>query len=191
MTRTARILAGCGLVIALALIAYIALWLWLLSARDTLSHPLAEIPIFPVACSTRGCVTSANWNTRHRLSTNFATATGQDAPSVDQSLTNTVRTHLIQHAFLKSPVTLVDARRYREEVLYIKNNDQLEQAVGVGTTTYDAAILMPFLQQEALKLQHKVESTEELYTLLSGERTIVLLPFHFQWDKQTGQALPR
>jgi hypothetical protein len=176
---------------AIALVTWIVTWLWLLAVSNPLDHPAARFPLWPVACSTRGCVTSASWVRQHDVTTTFARATGEREPLPEQSLTTVIRHHIVRYAFLRSPVTPADASRYRENVLRITQEDQLQTAVGMSLAAYDREIILPFLKQEALRQQHEVESTGELYAILNQDRFILLLPFQLRWDTTTGEVMPR
>ncbi len=179
------------LVIGIAAVLWLISWLLVLSSNEPINSPLSRIPVWPVACTSRGCITSAGWLAVHRPVVGFAQATKQPVPSSRQTFTTAIRQHLVEHAFLQSPITLADARRYREEVLRITNSDQIKEIIGQPLEYYDEHAILPFLQQEALKQQRKVESTQELYSLLAKERIVIVLPFGYGWDKEKGETIKK
>ncbi|MBI3251505.1 MAG: hypothetical protein HYZ62_01180 [Candidatus Andersenbacteria bacterium] len=158
---------------------------------------LAETPFhyawvqgaWPLACSTRGCITTADWARQFEVAKRFAVFTGGAAQTPAQALTSALRQHLLSHAFFKSPVTVADAKRYRQEILNVQRTDFLETNLGMSAEEYDQYVILPFLEQQALMGQYKAESTEELYKLLSQERFLVLFTWHYRWDRATGSIL--
>lgn len=172
-----------AIIVAMPVIIGMVLWLGLLSSSDPLHHPVASVFPWPVACSTRGCITSTAWHMHTQARRAFATATAQDPPNSAQTLETLIRHHLSQHALVRSPVTAADVRRYREEVLNIKDDKSVSDVTGLDLATYDTQVILPFLQQEALRQHKKVESISELYEGLARDRTIFVLPFALAWDK--------
>ena len=172
-----------AVIVALPVIIGLGVWLWLLASPDPLNHPLASVFPWPVACSTRGCVTSTAWHTHTQARVAFAAATQQDQPTSAQTLETLIRHHLSQHALVRSPVTMADVRRYREEILNIKDDKSVNDVTGLNLADYDTQVILPFLQQEALRQQRKVESASELYVGLAKDRAIFILPFGLAWDK--------
>lgn len=151
----------------------------------------AGVGPWPVACTTRGCVTTTSWQEFHRLHTLFAEAVEQPAPSEEEALTAILRRDLVEAAQLRTPVTPADARRYREEILRFRDEALLAETLGLTLAEYDEAVILPFLQQEALKAELAVESTEELYQQLAAERWVAVLPFGLKWDKNSGMVVSR
>ncbi len=176
------------LAIFLPLAVWFGLWLWILASAQPINNPLAGYPLWPVACSTRGCITTSAWSVQHQLGVQFAKATASDAPSPETSLTTAMRRHLVDHASVQQPMTLADARRYREDVLNVKNSGQLQNLLQVELEVYDENVILPYLRQEVLRGQMSVESTEELYGQLSAQRYMAVLPFHFGWNKEKGEV---
>lgn len=170
-------------IIALPPLVGLTLWLWLLAAPDPLHHSLATLVPWPVACSSRGCVTTTAWNRHTTTRVTFAHTTHQDTPTSAQTLETLIRQHLTKHAVIRSPVTPADARRYREEILNSRDEAAVKAATGLTLANYDEHVLLPFLQQEALRQQRKVESTPELYAGLAQDRFIVVLPLALGWDR--------
>lgn len=171
-----------GIVITPLLVAT-GLWLWVLASPDPLSNPVATKFPWPIACSTRGCITTTAWHHHLAARQAFLTLTKQPAPTSNEALQTLVRHHLSANALVRSPVTLADVRRYREEILNVKNEQAVMAATGLTLTEYDEQVVLPFLQQEALRQQRKVESIEELYIQLAADRAVVILPFGLGWDK--------
>lgn len=166
-------------------------WVWVLASQEPLHNPLARIMPWPVACTTRGCVTTQTWAQQAALDAYFAQTVGQEAARLDESLTTVVRRHLIAHAFVVEPITAADARRYREEILHLKDDAIVQAAVGVTAEEYDRLMIVPFLQQAAVQQQRKAESPTELYRALAGERWVIILPFSLRWDTDTGSVVRR
>jgi len=191
MTNRKKISIGLGSVLAAAVIIYIGGLIWLLASDSVLQHPLAKYPLWPVGCTSRGCVTSASWVNQHNLHLHFAATASIEAPTPEQTLTTLMRRHIINHAFLRSPVTPADAQKYREAVLNIRTQEQLKKLVDVSLADYDRQVIIPFLQQEALRQQNKAESAADLYKQLGQERLVIMLPFHLRWDKDSGQVIRR
>lgn len=176
-----------GLPVALVLV----LWNWVLVADDALSNPAASFISWPVACSTRGCITTKTWQEHYQARQSFASAAEQEAPKPHEALTTLLRQHLIRHAFLRTPVTTRDAVRYREEILGVKEEEQVVQATGLTLEEYDELVILPLLQQEALKQQNSVESNDELYQMLAKERLLIVLPWGLGWNSEQAAVTPR
>lgn len=183
MWRVRFSIVGLVLVVAVPILLLVGTWLWFLFSPNTLTYTLAQKEPWPVACSTRGCVTTKDWARQYMLAEHYASVAGGNSQTPAEALTTVIHHHLLSHAFFKSPVTLADARRYREEVLNVHQNEAVEKVVGVAANDYDQYVILPFLEQEALRQEYKVESTEELYTLLSKERFVVSLLKHFRWNR--------
>lgn len=182
MRRVRFSIVGLALVVAVPILLLLGTWLWFLFSPNTLIYTLAQKEPWPVACSTRGCVTTQDWARQYVLAEQYATVAGGNRQTSAEALTTVIHHHLLAHAFFKSPVTLADARRYREEVLNVHQNEAIKNVVGVSANDYDQYVILPFLEQEALRQEYKVESTEELYTLLSKERFVVSLLRHYRWN---------
>lgn len=179
-----------GLVIT-PLVLLFGMWVWLLSKPAPFDYSWAAEGLWPVACSTRGCVTTEDWSRQFRIAEKFALLTASSQQTLDESLTSAIRQHLLHHAFFKSPVTEADAKRYREQVLNVNQVEFLQENLGMSLEDYDRHVVLPFLEQEALKSQNKVESVDELYSGLSKERFILFLPFKYKWDRAAGKVLVR
>lgn len=166
-------------------------WLVVLGRRSIPDDRLSTFLPWPVACTPRGCVTTREWREQIRVSDAFAASAAGEPQTQEAALTSVVRRHLVENAFVRSPVTAADARRYREEILHLKDEALLQESVGMTAAEYDQQIITPFLQQAALQQQRKAESISELYAGLSSERFVLVLPFHFRWDKDTGSVVRR
>lgn len=192
MRRSARrIVLGLTVIILLPVVSVLALWGWVLSSDETLSNPVASYAGWPVACSVRGCITTKTWQSHYRTRQAFAKAVEQEAPQPVEALTTLLRQHLVEHAFLRTPVTVREAARYREEILGARDENQILLASGLTVEEYDQLVILPLLQQEALKQQNSVESSQELYHLLAADRSIVVLPWRLRWDSERAEVVPR
>ncbi|MEK7556468.1 MAG: hypothetical protein AAB538_00645 [Patescibacteria group bacterium] len=174
-------------VLAAALLA----WLGALASKNTPRNFLSTLFPWPVVCTTRGCITTHDWGKQLAVSTKFSEVLKEDAPTVEQGLTSAVRRHLVTHSSLPDVATASDARRYREEVLHLKDEKLIQETAGLSLAEYDEEVILPFLQQAALQQQRNAESLEELYRTLSEERAVVVLLFHYRWDKDTGTVAAR
>lgn len=190
MTKAQKVAWGIALpaIVALALLGG---WGWVLGSKEPLKNPIANLWPWPVACTTRGCVTTQAWAHQATLDARFAASVEQAIPSETESLTTAVRRHLLRHAFVVKPVTASDARRYREEILHLKDDTLLQESAGTTAEEYDQLVLVPFLQQAALQQQRNAESVDELYAGLASERWVIVLPFSLRWDQETGSVVAR
>lgn len=191
MTRLNKVLVGFGVTLGVALLIYLGTLASIVFSSDPLNHALAKWPIWPIACTTRGCVTTASWIDQHTLAVSFSTTTASPVTTPEVSLTSTVRKHLISQSVLRSPVKTSDVQRYREDILHVVKESDLQQYIPLTLAEYDMQVLMPFLQQEALLNQNKVETTEELYHSLTEDHPVLLLSSHFRWDGETGSVQSR
>lgn len=182
-----------GLVVLLGLpvVLVLVLWNWVLASDDALNNPVASFVGWPVACSTRGCVTTRTWQEHYQARQAFALSSEQEPAPPHEALTTLLRQHLVKHAFLRTPVTTRDAVRYREEILGVRNEEQVWQATGLTLEEYDELVILPLLQQEALKQQNSVESNDELYRLLAKERRVVVLPWGLSWNSEQAAVARR
>ena len=193
MTYLTQRAAWVAVAMAGALIAA-AIGFWaaaVLFPRDPLSSRLAERFPWPVACSTRGCITTKSWEQHWLARQAFAKAAGAAAPTSREALITVVRHHLVRHAFLRVPVTADDAARYREEVLGLTDEAAVQETVDLTLADYDTQVLLPLLQQEALRQERSIESLDELFTILAQERPVVVLPLHLKWNKDTATVEER
>ncbi len=190
MTRRRSWLAGlCFLMLVLFSLA--GGWLMVLASP---ALPEGRLPTFlpwPIACTLRGCASTREWEAQQRMAQRFAQSVQAPGPTAEETLTTVLRRHLLAHAFAASPVTAADARRYREEILHLKDESKLREAVGISLEDYDQLVVIPFLQQAALQQERKTETVDELYGALARERLVLVLPFHFRWDKSLGRVVAR
>ena len=192
MKRSARrVVLGLAVVILLPVVLTLALWGWVLSSDETLNNPVASYVGWPVACSVRGCITTKTWQSHYRTRQAFAKAVEQEAPQPVKALTTLLRQHLVEHAFLRTPVTAREAARYREEILGARDEGQVLLASGLTIEEYDQFVILPLLQQEALKQQNSVESSQELYRQLAADRSIVVLLWRLRWDSERAEVMAR
>jgi len=175
------------LLVAVPGIFVTGIWIRFLSSQAPFEYAWVQ-GVWPLACSTRGCVTTADWARQFETAKRFAVFTGGAEQTPAQALTSTIRQHLLSHAFFKSPVTVADAKRYRQEILNVQKTDFLKTNLGLSAEEYDQYVILPFLEQQALLEQYKVETTDELYKLLAQERFLVLFTWHYKWDRGTGNV---
>lgn len=190
MQAKQRILVyGLMIFVVAPLIIWLIAYSSILFSSNILEHPLARIPLFPVLCSSRGCVTTATWVTNHTIQVAFAEATETDAPSLLNSLTTVARQHLVTHASLRVPVTTGDARRYRTDILQATDESLTLETLGLSLADYDQIVILPLLQQEALRQERLAESLDDLFRLLAQERYIGIPPLTLQWDSSAAQVV--
>ncbi|MBI4022249.1 MAG: hypothetical protein HY372_02740 [Candidatus Andersenbacteria bacterium] len=165
------------------------LWLTVLLNKDPLNSTLGTRFPWPVACSLRGCVTTTAWDKQLEARTAFNQAAKQPPPTAPEALTTLVRQHLVSHAFIRVPVTAQDAVRYREEVLNARDESAVQEAVGLPLKDYDNLVILPLLQQEALRQERRVETFDEMFTLLARERPVWVLLRGLVWDKASAKVI--
>jgi len=179
-----------GLVlIALPIVLWGGSYIWILSSADILEHPLASLPMWPAVCSTSGCITTATWVKQHDVQVMFAQATESEDPSTADSLTTTVRQYLVRKAYLRLPVTVEDARRYRERVLQLENEALIMDSTGLTASEYDSMVILPLLQQEAFRQEHSFLELDEVFDFLAKERTIVIPLWRYAWNAETASIV--
>lgn len=169
------------------LIAVIGIWIYTLSFSNP-SHGLSKAFPWPIACSTRGCITSQEWSHQRAYDVAFAAATGKLMPSDAATLTTIMRRHLIAHAAIQSPISLQDAVRYRTAILHTTDIATLRPLGITSFADYDSNIILPFLEQEALMKQRNITNIDDLYKDLAHKRTIFLLLFHYRWNIDRGEV---
>jgi len=134
-------------------------------------------------CSNQGCITTSGWHKHWQARLVFVAAAEQDKPAPEEVLTTLARQHLVDKALISSPVTLGDARRYREEVLLAKDEGQIVEVTGLSLDDYDKLVILPLLKQEVLKQQRGNESLETMFKELAKDRSLWVLPRGLKWDK--------
>lgn len=185
-----RSLQVAGLLLVAPLIV-VAAWIWVLLAREPHTAALGRRLPWPVACSLRGCVTTRSLTRHLEARTAFNRATKQPAPATAEGLTTLLRQHLVRQAFVRIPVTPQDAVRYREEVLNARDESAVRETVGLTLQDYDTYVILPLLQQEALRSERSVETFDELFTLLARERPVWVLSRGLVWDKANAKVVER
>ncbi len=176
-------------VVLFLIILLAAGWVWVLLARNPLSVPVATWLPWPVACSTRGCITTREWQYQHVATEVFAHLAAREQPTPVQSLQTLIRQHLAHYGQLTSSVTPAAAQRYRSEILHATDEAKIKEATGLSLAGYDELVVMPFLEQESLRQQRRAESPDDLYKQLASERWVAVLPWHLTWDKGEGKVV--
>jgi hypothetical protein len=177
--------------IGAALVIMVAAGLWsgtVLFPKEPLLTPLAPRFPWPVVCSLRGCITTTAWQQHWVARRAFAEAAGETPPAPLEALTTLARQHLVRHSFLRVPVEQQDAVRYREEVLGLRDEAAVREATGLTLNEYDTAVLLPLLQQEAVRQERTIESLDELFATLARERLLVALPWHLKWNREAARV---
>ena len=169
-------------------VALLFIWIWTLSQLNPIEYGFIKNGLWPVACTTRGCITASAWARQYDLARAFEEISGETTISPEEALTSAIRQHLVRYGVVKSPVTTRDATRYRENILHITDSSLLQNTLGVSLQEYDTEVILPFLQQEALGELRHTESRDELYAYLSKERAVWLLNWRYRWNKETGVA---
>lgn len=171
---------------AVVLLTTAGLWLSVLLNRQPLNTWAARIAPWPVACTTRGCVTTQQWARAKSLRQTFANTTGFERPADNAILTTLLRQHLVRYAQLRSTVTASAASRYREDVLNIASDEQLLKAAGLTLKEYDEKVIRPFLEEEGVRQARGIEKVEDLWPQLAQQRRVVLLLGRFKWNREAG-----
>lgn len=180
-----------GLIGGLILVLVIVLWVSVLFSKQPLRHPLISAFPWPIACSRRGCVSSRTWARLWQTQTTFAQTTDTAVPTEAQTLTTAVRRHLVQKALVRSSLSMADVRRYREEVLHLKDPAMAQEHTGLSLTQYDRFVLLPFLQQEELGQRQQVATLPDLFRQLSQERSVFILPRGLVWDIEKAEVVSK
>ena len=167
----------------------VALYLWVLAAPVT-ATPTQWLP-WPVACSTRGCVTTWSWERQRSLNQAFAEASELEVPAPHDALTTLMRQHLVHFATATTEVTLSDAARYREDILNVSSTEQLQETLPLTLEEYDELIVLPYLAQESLLQRQRAEGSADLYQKLARERLMIVLPFQLRWNIDTATVVER
>lgn len=180
---------GIFLIILLSpVVLWLLLWVSIMISRDVYQHKLSESGLWPIICSTRGCVTTSGWHKHYRARLVFARETKQSTPTPEEALTTLSRQHLVDKALGDSSITLGSARRYREEVLQAKDEQKIVKATGLSLNDYDSLVILPLLKQEMLRQRMKSETLEKMFEQLSMERRLWVLPRGLVWDKERAQV---
>ncbi len=186
-----RRMKAIGLMLLLVLVILAGSWVTLLLAAHPAQHPLANIFPWPIVCTTRGCITSQAWIRQQELVKAFVGAVGQPVPAPEEALTTLVRQHLVNKSLVQEVVTLEDATRYRRDVLRLNHEAVAQKLSTLSLEDFDRAIVLPFLKQEALRQQLKLEPSDNLFVHLSSQRWIIVLPRKLAWDKVNAEIVKR
>lgn len=191
-TRTKRLTMRTPLIIGITL-AFLLLTLGglliaSLTGSSILDNKLAAWAPIPLACTTRGCITSWSLEQQATIEEHYSNATQAEQPTEVQILTTLVRQFLIHKAEIKSPISPADARRYRQEILKLNSDDTITSATSLTPDEYDRLIVLPFLEQENLRQARHAESPQDVFSQLSKERWVIVLPFNWYWDKETAEV---
>jgi hypothetical protein len=170
---------------------WLLLWASILTSSDVYTHDLSKTGLWPIICSTKGCVTTSGWHKHYQSLSFFNQATENDAPNPEEALTTLARQHLVNKAMSNWPVSIREARRYREEVLQVKDEQKILATTGMSVGDYDKYVILPLLKQEVLKEQKNIQEIDELYKQLSNERKMWVLPRGLIWDKETATVVKR
>src|SRR3990167_7454980 len=129
------------------------LYIWVLASHNPVNNPVARFIPWPVACTTRGCITTLDWQRAMKMSSAFAARTNMSAPTPESTLGTLITQHLVHFGQLQNPINASDAKQYRENILNIKNDTDIKTATGLTTEDYDTYVIEPFLEQESLRQQ--------------------------------------
>ena len=163
-------------------------YLWVLASFNPLTNPIAHYVPWPIACTTRGCITTTTWQHALTVATTFAGRAGQKPPTAAVVLTTLIRQHLVHFGQLQSPISAADAKHYREDILHITDAAVIKQSTGLSLEEYDATVIIPLLEQESLRQQQSLTTADELFKQLAKERFVLLLPFHLRWNRDAGMV---
>jgi hypothetical protein len=144
----------------------------------------------PVFCSTRGCVTTKDIEQERTYQTLFATTTNSTPPTEAAIMTTVVRFFLIKNTPVAA-VSLQDAQKYREDILHLTDPATIQPIGFSSFTEYDAAVTIPFLQQQSYMNEHGHKTPQEAYTAISQNIQVFSLHPNYSWDNQKGEVVVR
>lgn len=170
---------------------WVLLWASILLSNSVYTYNLSRVGLWPLICSSRGCVTTSGWYKHYKARIVFAEAAGMDAPSPEETLTTLARQHLVNKAIVSWPVTMREAKRYREEVLQIRDEVKILETTGMSLDDYDKFVILPLLKQEVLKEQMEIAEFDELFRKLAEKHKLWVLPRGLMWDKETATVVKR
>ncbi len=145
----------------------------------------------PIACGSNGCIRNAEAISQEMHDRAFARSTNGHEPNMKEILTTVVRRYLLAHASITSIISISDAARYRTEVLHATDISALEKLGFSSFEEYDKLVLIPFLQQQALMKQRRIESPSALYAQLAQEQSIFLFKNGYRWNTATGEVVAK
>jgi len=176
------------LVIAILLAGWLVGWSWVLIAKSTPNNYLSSFGVWPVACTSGGCITSATWQKHYGAMVGFSEITNQQKPTREDSLTTLLLQKLVKKEVSARLITSEDAGRYREEVLKLNDKSIINEGLGLSLEEYDELVVKPLLYQEALAEQWGSGSGEELFVKLGKNRKIFLPMRGLRWDGEGRQV---
>lgn len=182
MTLIAKIALA---VVGLLILTILTLWGWVLISSQPLSATPTRLMPWPVACSTRGCITTTTIRHYADIGRKYSDHTGRNHLTDMETLTILIHQHLVHYAQVKQPISLADATRYRESVLNLTQEAAIAEATGLTPIEYDQLVVLPFLEQENVRQSRQAESTTDLWQQLANERWMVVLPLTWKWDVDT------
>lgn len=168
---------------------WLLLWASILLSSSVYTHSLSKTGLWPIICSTRGCVTTSSWHKHYQARLVFAKAIEGETPSPEEALTTLARQHLVNKAIANWPVTIREARRYREEVLQVRDETKILETTGMAIDDYDKFVILPLLKQEVLREQMDITEFDELFKKLAADRDLWALPRGLKWDKETATVV--
>lgn len=175
--------------LATGLLVLLACWGSVVWSVTPLAQPLSQFLAWPVACTTRGCITTKTWQQHEKARSTFNQALNLPQATSAETMTTLIRQHLVSHAVVRSAVTTADARRYREEILNAKDAAAIERATTLTRDEYDQLVVLPFLQQEALRQQQHAETADELFHQLAQDRFVIVFVRGLRWNKEEGKVI--
>ncbi len=177
------ILIGTGLTIIIFLFGLLTSYFWvLLSPNPLRATPSKWLP-WPIACSTRGCVTTWQWQSYNDINKRFSEKANLPEVSPAETLTQLIYRHIVSYAQVRPNISIEDAQRYRREVLNLVDDSRIQEMFGINTETYDQNIIMPFLELESLRQQFNAETVEETLKQLTEARKVFVLPLKLKWNQ--------
>lgn len=144
----------------------------------------------PIFCTTRGCVTTLEWNLERVHQVAFAQATRSNIVSEEAILTTLVRRHLIMNAG-NAAANIQEAIQYRTNILHLTDESQVRHIGFDSFTQYDERVTIPFLLQESYIKQHSFKSSQEAYAAISQNFSVISLLFGYTWDSSKGEVVAR
>ena len=167
-----RVLGAFGIVVAVLIVAYASFGL-------------------PVACGSHGCIRVVDATAQREYDSAFARSTNAKQPSEQEIFTTLLRRYLLTHAATTSSVSLRDAVQYRTDILHT-TDPAIVQMLGFSSfEEYDKLVLVPFLQQEVLMKERRIDTPSALYTRLAQEQSIFLFKTGYKWNKATGEVVAK
>lgn len=164
--------------VALFIATFLVLFWW--------KHAFA-LPIF---CTTRGCVTTLDWNTEKKYQQAFATITQSSSPAETAILTTLVRKHLILNIQNTQDFSN-EAIKYRTDILHFTDETTIIKMGYNSFVEYDNAVTIPFLLQQSYMNEHNFKDPQEAYSNLSKNFRVFSLLFRYTWDSSKGEVVAR